>query len=364
MFNLSISSFRLLMLMIIFCHARKGISQDENINGIYFQSKGGFLMAHRSAMTHLVQKNTIGFELGFIKHLQKDQDDRYNFPAIGINLEYRNFGYDMVLGQAISTSYFFNAPLFQKPNFFIDFQYGMGLGYITKKYNLDDNPTNNAIGSHFNAKVTLKVLFTRYFESFGFGGGLEMSHFSNGAITYPNLGLNVPSLVFQFTVLDSKRKCSNFLYSLSEGVSKKNNWLISSIISLKQVRANPNLPKRYPVFGLRGTYNRLSNGKWSWEASLDLLHNESNLFVYPDSTFTRSDVFQIGTYAGAVYRFYQSEIVMGLGYYLRDNISPLGRLYNRIGYRFYATKHWFGLFNIRANLGKADFFEFGLGYRF
>jgi hypothetical protein len=118
------------------------------------------------------------------------------------------------------------------------------------------------------------------------------------------------------------------------------------------------------VLGLRGTYQKNFSRHWSWEASLDLIHNESNLYVYPDSTFKRSDVLQVGLYVGAAYRYYKSEVVMGLGYYLRDNINTIGRLYNKIGYRFYASEHWYGLFNIRANIGKADFFELGLGYRF
>jgi hypothetical protein len=241
----------------------------------------------------------------------------------------------------------------------------MGIGYITRKYDLETNPTNNAIGSHFNAKVTLKLTATKYFNRYSLGGGLEISHFSNGAMTYPNLGLNLPSVFLQIGFLNSSR--TNYHSKSWDEVDllekREKNLLISAIGTVKQVRANPNLPKRYPVVGLRGTYQKQFSRFWSLEGSIDLLHNESNLYVYPDSNFTRSDVLQIGIYGGASYKFYKSEIMMGLGYYARDIINPLGRLYNKIGYRYYFTDYVFGLFNVRANLGKADFFEFGIGYK-
>jgi len=351
------------------------ILAQDNV-GYYFQSKGGFLVAHRSAIAHLVRNNTFGFEIGIIKHKQSLSDSAHRFPALGFNLEYRNFGYNSVLGKAISFSHFFDTPLYQSHNFFIDFQYGMGLGYITKKYYLESNPTNNAIGSHFNAKVTLKVMVTKYFNRFSIGGGLEISHFSNGAITYPNLGLNLPSAFFQFGILDRSRTVFDPNTSYSYGGCTKhrtrvkgrlrfpgNTILLSSIFTVKQVRANPSLPKRYPVFGIRATYQKQLSWDWRIEGSIDLIHNESNLHVYPDSSFTQLDVLQIGLYAGVSYQFYKSEIVMGLGFYVRDKIVPLGRLYNKIGYRYYFTDNFYGLFNVRANLGKADFFEFGIGYK-
>lgn len=351
------------------------IGQGNVSKGLYFQTKGGFLMAHRSTMAHLVRNNTFGFEVGIIKHKQSPKDAYYAFPALGVNLEYRNFGYNDVLGQAISLSHFFDTPIYQSRNFFVDFQYGMGLGFITKKYHIDSNPTNIAIGSNFNAKVTLKIMATKYFRDFNLGAGIELTHFSNGAITYPNLGLNVPSLIVQLGFLNRTRARFDptITYSyggcLRQGPIYKtlhfsgSNLSVSSFMTLKQVRANPNLPKRYPVMGVKASYHYNMNCNWSAEFGFDLLYNESNLHLYTDSTFKRGDVMQVGVFAGAYYRFYKSEVIINLGFYLRDKINPLGRVYNKIGYRYYVSDNWYGLFNVRANLGKADFFEFGIGFR-
>jgi len=354
-------------LLVTFIISINGYSQSNANIGYYVQSKGGFLMAHRSAMSHLVRQNSFGFELGVIKHLQiKETDVTYRHPAIGLNLAFQNFGYNTVLGSAISTSYFFNTPIFQKNDHFIDFQYGLGIAYISEKYDLINNATNNAIGSHFNAKVTLKLLYTKYINRFNLGAGLAFTHYSNGAITYPNLGLNVPSIFLQLGILSNGRKA--FQKELVSTPEKKvelahTRLMGSAIFSIKQVGANPFLPKRYPVFGFRGTIQRQISQMWQAELSLDFIHNEANLNIYPFEDYPRSDVLQIGLFAGAAYKFYRTEIVLGLGYYVRDKINPLGKIYNKIGYRFFFHSKWYGLFNVRANLGKADFFEFGIGYQ-
>ncbi|PZE17969.1 hypothetical protein DNU06_04950 [Putridiphycobacter roseus] len=344
-----------------------GLGQANKNIGYYAQVKGSFLMAHRSAMSHLVKENAYGFEIGIIKHLQSSiNDPQYRFPAIGLNLEYRNFGYDAVLGKALSMSHFYNLPFYQKKDFFIDFQFGTGIGYITKKFDLDNNLTNNAIGSHFNAKVTLKLLFTKYINRINFGGGLELSHYSNGAITYPNLGLNLPAVFVQIGFLPAGRKAFQKDGHYEEDVFKKYfkmKVLVSAIFSVKQVGANPYLPKRYPVFGVRGTFQKKISKLWFADFSVDVIQNEANVHVYPYADYSQADALQIGLYVGAAYTFYKSEIVFGLGYYVRDKINPLGKVYNKIGYRYHLNSNWYGLFNVRANLGKADFFEFGIGYQ-
>ena len=355
---------RRLILLLLSLNQMWGFAQSKIPNAFYFQPKGGILMAHRPSMTHLVRENTYGFEIGTILFRQHTHlDSAYHFPAMGFNAEFRNFGYDKVLGYGVSVGHFFNVPIYQSNHLFIDFQYGSGLGYLTKKYNKDTNPTNIAIGSHFNAKVNFKLLATYYFETFYFGAGLEMNHFSNGAITRPNLGLNSANLLVNFGYSFVKRQAFQAIKNKKE-INNQRSIMLEGLATLVQIGANPYDPKRYPVIALRTTLKQTISWNWDAELSLDLVHNEANLNVYQDTTFTRKDVLQIGLYAGAAYRFYKSEITMGIGYYLRDNINVLGKLYNKVGYRYFFNTNWFGIFNVKANLGRADYFEFGVGVKF
>ena len=122
--------------------------------------------------------------------------------------------------------------------------------------------------------------------------------------------------------------------------------------------------KLYPVIATRLGYSYSKAGLWGAEIAVDFIHNESNYHVYHDTTFARTDILQIGLYGGVYIHFYKSQLAFGLGWYARDNINAGGRMYNRIGYRYYFKEKWFALFNVKANYAKADYFEFGIGYKF
>jgi hypothetical protein len=330
--------------------------------------KTGFLIAHRPFMSHLVRENSFGFESS-ASYQEKGADDltkRLNNPLRSYSIEFRNFGYNEVLGSAISATSYMLFPLFvTKNNCFIDFTMGSGIGYLTRSYNELDNPLNNAIGSKLNARVNLKLSIIRYFTKTHLGTGIEFMHFSNGSLKTPNLGLNLPSFYLQFGYNFSDRERG---VKRSEkpktNLESPNNISAELIFTGKEIGAIPYEPKLYPVIATRLGYTYSKRGLWGAEFALDIIHNESNFHKYNDTTFVRKDILQIGIYGGAYIQFYKSQLAFGLGWYARDNINPEGRMYNRIGYRYYFKKNWFALFTVKANYAKADYFEFGIGYKF
>ncbi len=345
--------------------AVSGYGQITKRYNIYAQTKSGFLIAHRASMTHLVRKSTYGFEVGVVNFKQSTiTDSSYHFPQSGFYFNFGNFGYNEVLGRSFSIAHFFGTPIYQsKRGFFIDFRYGTGIGYLTEKYNPETNPTNNAIGSYFNIKVNLKLLFAKHFRYFWIGGGIDFTHFSNGAITRPNLGLNTTCLLLNIGITENKRLAFSKKNLKDKAYLKEKKLLLESIISVSEAGGNPYPAKRYPIVGIRSTFQSEFAPNWAGEASLDFIYNESNFHKFEDSTFTRSDAFQIGIYGGASYRFYQSEITMGIGYYLLDKINVLGKFYNKVGYRYHFNSNWFGVLTVKANVGQADYLEVGIGYK-
>lgn len=330
--------------------------------------KTGFLIAHRPFMAHLVRENSYGLEL-IASHQEKGTDEltkRLNNPIRSYSLEFRNFGYNEVLGSAISATAYMVFPLLDtKKNCFVDFTIGSGIGYLTQCYHVVDNPLNNAIGSKINARVNLKLSIIRYFSKTHLGAGIEFMHFSNGTLKTPNLGLNLPSAYLQFGYNFTNRECGVKRDEKPKtNLENPNNLTAELILTGKEIGAIPYEPKLYPVIGARLGYTYSKADLWGGEIAVDFIHNESNFHKYPDTTFVRSDILQIGVYGGVFLHFYKSQLAFGLGWYARDNINPEGRMYNRIGYRYYFKKNWFALFNVKANYAKADYFEFGIGYKF
>ena len=354
----------LILWVILFCF----VSFGQNKNPIFLTAttKGGFLMAHRPFMEHLVQKNAYGFEVSIAK--QQTERSRYayniNNPINGLSFEYRNFGYDAVLGKAFSLIQYQDFSFFQtRSNISLSFKFGAGIAYITKTYDKVLNPTNNAIGSKLNAKVSFKLELMKYAKKMHFGLGSELSHFSNGAMQTPNLGLNNFSIYLTAGYNFSQKQLLGEVYPIDKNEKLNSYFVAEGILSMGEVLPVPLDVKKYPIFAGRFSWVKPFAELWNYEIAFDAVYNVSNLHRYYDSIFTAKDVPQFGLYAGLSFNYYKSQIIFGMGYYLMDKINPLGRIYNRVGYRFYFKPKVFGLFNIRANFGKADFFEFGVGFK-
>lgn len=346
-----------------------GFGQNKTPYFLTLSNKVGVMSAHRTFMEHLIRDKTYGFELSLSKQQTENSSLAINhkYPLNGLALEYRNFGYDDVLGKAVGLIQFQNFILFQtKNNLCLDFKFGYGMAYITKKYDKQTNPTNNAIGSHINSKAVFKLELNKFTTKYHVGLGVELSHYSNGATQHPNLGLNSFALYANIGYNYAERKVFNSLETKRDKTkqSSKAYCIGEGIISMSETIPFPGDSKKYPVFAGRFSFAKPLNSSWNFELGLDGVYNVSNQHKYPDENHEAKDVPQIGLYSGLAFNYYNSQIVLGLGYYLRDVIDPLGRVYNRVGYRYFFKNNVFGLFNIRANFGKADFFELGVGYKF
>jgi hypothetical protein len=343
-------------------------AQFSAIDQVTVIPKTGFLIAHRPFMSHLVRENSYGLEICIWEQekLSEELTQRLNNPLRGLSLEFRDFGYKDVLGSAFSATSYMVFPLISTSgNSYLDLTMGAGIGYLTRCYDVVENPLNNAIGSKLNARVNVKISFTKYLTNTHWGGGIEFMHFSNGTLKTPNLGLNLPSLYLNFGYnLNPRIQGIKQAEKTKTPVDAPHHLSTEIIVTAKEIGAIPFLPKLYPVFAGRLSYTHSERGLWGSELALDIIHNESNFHKYTDTTFVRCDILQIGVYAGAYVQFYKSQLAFGLGWYARDRINPEGRLYNRIGYRYYFAEKWFALFTVKANYAKADYFEFGLGYKF
>jgi len=346
-----------------------GFGQEESSYFLTMSNKGGVMTAHRSFMAHLVRDKTFGFELAISKQkIEKSIfSSKQKFLLNGLALEYRNFGYNEVLGKAISLIQYQNFVIFQSnKNLCLDFKLGSGISYITNKYHKETNPTNNAIGSNINAKVSFKLELNKFTTHYHFGLGAELAHYSNGTFQHPNLGLNTIAVYVNIGYNFNKRKVFDFDENIIKKIkyTSKGYFIGEGIFSISEVLPVPADAKKYPVFAGRFSFVKPLSLNWNYELAIDGVYNVSNQFKYPNKNHEAKDVTQLGLYAGLSFNYYKSQIVFGMGYYIIDKINPLGFVYNRVGYRYFFNKNLFGLFNIRANFGKADFFEFGMGYKF
>ena len=178
-----------------------------------FEVRGhyGFFYHHHFEMERF-NSHFPAFEASFYKSTfgEKEWHTLYNYPYIGCTFYHSTLGGFDELGSVYALYPFINYPIVPGERAQLTFKVGVGLGWLTNKFDHLENHYNFSIGSHLNAAVNLSFeyrqeLFPRMWSVASFG----LTHFSNGAIKSPNYGLNTFSgaLGFAFYLRDPR---SNF----------------------------------------------------------------------------------------------------------------------------------------------------------
>ena len=152
----------------------------------------GFFYHHHFEMERF-NTHFPAFEASFHKQTfgEKEWHSIYNYPYIGLTYYQSGLGGFDELGKVYALYPFINYPLFQGDRSQLTFKLGVGLAYLTNKFDHLENHYNFSIGSNLNAAVNLSFeyrqeLLPRMMSVASFG----LTHFSNGATKSPNYGLN------------------------------------------------------------------------------------------------------------------------------------------------------------------------------
>jgi len=325
-------------------------------------------------MLHLVEKNTSTFELEFTQQDTKTGywDSAYKHPLRGFSLSYQDFGNKVALGQGYTAFAHTTFPIYQGEKFgFFDFRIGTGLAYVTKKYDVETNLKNNAIGSHWNGYVNLQFNWNKHYKNWHYGFGIEFGHYSNAAMKVPNLGLNVPSIslnlgynIKERIVWEDNTKDQNEDEIIDKKAKLKDAFDLYVVGGVKQNVAKQYEPVFRPVIGLHGLYSKGLGSRWKLDIAADVIYNDANRHRFDTSTYSIGETFQFGTYVGGSIHAYKAEFTVGVGIYVWSPLKPFGLVYNRLGFRYHFTDKISGILGIKAHLGIADYLEFGIGYNF
>lgn len=328
----------------------------------------GFVMPHHKNMQHLAKGHFTATEMNFNiqKHGEKKWHALYKYPVIGGAIWFADLANPEQLGKAIAVYPFMNFHLYHSDNFYLNYRFGLGLGYITKPFDYIDNYKNIAIGSHLNA--TLNMFYEVKWmirKKISLTSGIGITHFSNGAFKTPNLGINIPTvfagiayyLPYQENVIadtswiDLKEKRKTFRLLFAGG--------------MKQVY--PAKGDTYGIFMLSLNYSKSLSQKRELVAGFDLFMDYSD-----KRSIKRKDIplkndlgiLKPGLYAGHNFLFSKLHLLMHVGYYLYAKDNSDGFIYSRFGLEYDFSKSFFAHLALKTHFAKADFVEWGIGYTF
>jgi hypothetical protein len=334
----------------------------------------GWTLDHHIEMTPF-KKHYPAYEISVLKatYGRTRWEYMYNYPLIGVSFWYSDLGRTRQLGSAFAIFPYINFPILDRKGFNFYFRLGVGLGYLTKKYDRYENFENIAIGSHLNGAVNLLLEARwRLGKRFMASGGLSWMHFSNGAIKQPNYGLNMPganiALAYRLSRENpyQKRKLLPDLYPFEFDGKKFLMLDLSAAFGIKDLQATLGSGNQYIVAVASGNLLWPAGFKSRIGFGFDVSYDGSDeklLELRNEVPEHRVNYVKTGITGGYELVFSRMAIMLNLGINLSGADKSDGYVYEKLALRYAFTKSLFGSLTLKALYGKADFITFGLGYR-
>ena len=362
--NLRFLSF----IILLFSVQHLSASESDSTSGKYswsFRRDHGFLIAHRPALVPLQEKHISGFEISLSKiSFGKNEWERdFLNPNRGITFAYFDLGSPDKLGSGFAVYPYIDFPLNKKNDWKLIFRYGIGLGWVEKTFNSNDNFKNAAIGSNLNGIIHFDLHYEKRLSKKSL---LEIStaitHYSNGSYSIPNLGINVATLNLAYTRYFGERLAIDYTPSiLKPGTS---NWIVYLGTGLKKIY--PPEGKQYNI-GVASVSRMMTIGnKSKWGFGVDGFYDNSlSARLKKENSEMKgfSDDLRIGIFGVYEISAGKTGLLFNMGYYLFSRWKEDGNIYHRICVRQYFQK-FFLCMNLKTHYARADFVEFGIGTKF
>jgi len=141
--------------------------------------------APMQSLTLSLSKSTVG---------KTDFERIYNYPEYGVSLLYSTLGNDEIFGREFAVVPYYHLKIISRDRFNLYHELGVGLGYVGKIFDFENNYRNIAVGSHLNLHFNLKFgVNYRVYKKTILNAGVAFDHFSNGNTNNPNIGINYGS---------------------------------------------------------------------------------------------------------------------------------------------------------------------------
>ncbi|HEX8428907.1 acyloxyacyl hydrolase [Hymenobacter sp.] len=335
------------------------------IIGVYGQ--GSFIIAHTPAVKHLAVSHPTGLELNLQRQTNGSEPWHawYRYPRIGMALVYYNY-HNPVLDRSYAATIYISKSLFRLPRQELNFRLGTGLAYFTNPFNLETNHKNSIVSSRLNATMQMRFEYdVSVAKNLGVLVGLGLNHYSNGATTKPNFGINLPTVYLGMNyhqqrpfapavaaATDMPTDIGRDFFNLSTSVGFKqrspvdqHKYLVqsASVLGGRRVSRKSSL-----LVGLEGFYDR---------SLVPQLRDTARI------TDNLPDVKKASVVFGHELLFGRLSFVTHLGFYFYNPYKSNTIYYERLGLKYHFTNQLFGAVDLKVHRGAADVVELKAGLK-
>ncbi len=306
----------------------------------------------------------------------------YGYPTWGVGIYVADFFNPEEMGYPIAIYGSFAAPFKRWNKFSFNYNLKLGLTFNWRKFDPFTNNYNIAIGSGETVYIFTGIDFSYQINkriNIAIGGGF--THFSNGDLKKPNLGINASSLLATTTYSINKNS-PEFRKSEKKVLNKQNIINVSFYAGLKNVLLDNNVTidiklkyqgAYFPEYGISGVYNktisymsRIGLGATvSYDGSINAqIAIENGEIETLDQPFF--DKIQMSIYPSYELVANKISLVLQPGFYIFrkkiTNQTPV--FYQRVGIKFHFCKNFFFAVNLRAyKFYISDYIEWSIGYK-
>ncbi len=349
-------------------------SKPSNRSNLMFGLKAeyGLFMSHHLELD-IFKSHFPAFEINIEKATfgKKRWESEYAYPLIGLNFWYSGMGGFNDLGVAYALYPSINFPIVKNDVNSLNFKIGLGLSYITKKFDRLTNYKNFAIGSHLNIAVSL---FAEYRLSISkmttLTAGAGLTHFSNGSMKTPNYGINLFTASIGISTYLSKpnkllsKKVLPELYTWEFDGRKYLSFEIASAFAYKDM--SEQYGDSFYVFAAFANLMARVSYKSKFGIGMDLTYDGSDKMVLErrNGTFEpNSQITKIGFSIAYEMVMDRVSFLFNLGAYAKALDKSEGDIFQRLTLKYMISNRLFANMVLSAHLGKAEYVGFGLGYQ-
>jgi opacity protein-like surface antigen len=338
------------------------------------QLMGGYLIPHHSDMMAMYRHAT-GINVKYRSAINQPNGNGANIDKItyGYTFNLLNLGSE-VAGYAIGAGGLV-MPQSGKYNFWI---LGMGIGYLTKRYDEFGNPRNPAIGSHLNGMMHLGYHLDAgpYLNKCGWKMYAEagMVHFSNANWRQPNFGVNIPYLSIgakrTLFLASINNKSAPWKHIKQIGASRSRSYVKSPqhLVGFRLGRRQIELDQRRTFVNGVLEYNcefpRALLGP-RFRVGANVFFDKSYMyskFGLKSDAISLNDFTEVAITAGSRWEYGKWGFIADAGLYLFRPDDTKRRYYEGIGVSYKATQRVYLIARLKAHLSSADYMEWGVSW--
>jgi len=313
---------------------------------VYYTMQGhyGRIIRHTPKLLFEVPSSSWGLDVNvqFQGDGEKEWQIAQRFPKVGLNAVFYDLGDSQVLGRAYGLAPNLTLSLLDRNNWQVEFLLGTGLAFLDRWYHVNENPTNNGIGSPVNNLTVFKLTVGRTFgQHWDVQVGGSLVHFSNGASQLPNLGLNIPALLLGLRYSPAplhRSAVKDLTYEKKPGHRWGANVHFGMAFRELSVPGGPKQPVYAATLAAEyrlSKYNHLLIGV-DYEYHKDVFQFTRHNFTFHTDEEARQGATRWGLSLSDEIHFGRVALLLQAGWYVSSkHVLALKPMYNKLGLRYF-----------------------------